>query len=280
MHPEIKRLILLVKEIGYLNIDILTNGSLLTDELSRFLAEIDVNVQVSLDGDEQNFSKMRNDGNFTSVINGIKNFRKFSKHINLSFVPTKLNYECWHNIIKISEELGINLIHLPFLEDSGRAKENNIRLGDSEFKLFLEMIIEEYYNGEYGNVHIYFIEAIQKRLQNNMINCSGRCSALNDNLSIDYNGNIFPCSELISNNFKIANLYELHTFDEIFKNKMVNTMLAFDVNNNTDCSSCIYKRYCSGGCRLNAILNGMNEEKDPNCVYTKFIFDKIFRHLI
>lgn len=280
LHPQIKEIIVLAKEIGYENIDVLTNGSLITDEMAEFLAHYGVNIQVSVDGVDNVFSKMRVGGRYEKVLQGITNFKKYSDRINLSFVPTKINVDSWIDVVELAEKLDINLIHLPFLENAGRATENDLHLNDEEFKAFLIKLINSYYYGEYGNVQIYFIKEMETRLKNNLICCDNRCSALNSNLSINYNNDIFPCSELVNNKFKIANLDELVDYSDIYKNRGLVKLLSFSSKKHIECKDCFYRMYCAGGCRLNAYLNGDIDGKDPNCEYTKLIFDNILSHLV
>lgn len=280
LHPHIKQIIKIVKSIGYETVDVLTNGSLITEELAIFFADNNVNIQVSVDGTEDVFEKMRLGANYGSVIQGIRNFKKYSNNINLSFVPTKINYKSWPMVVDLAKRMNINLIHLPFLENAGRAAQNDLQLNEEEFFSFLENLIDSYYMGKYGNVHIYFIDEMEGRLKNNITNCNGRCSALNDNLAIDYKNDLYPCSELINSKFKISNLDTLTDYSSIYKNRDVNGIISFNSNRHDDCKNCFYNLYCAGGCRLNAYLNGNIDGLDPNCKYTKYIFDKILDHLV
>lgn len=82
-------------------------------------------------------------------------------------------------------------------------------------------------------------------------------------LSINPNGDIFPCSRNYTNNFVIGNLKNISKFDDCFRSKSFLLLLNSAVKRRSKClKSCELYSYCLGECNHNALICGKIEDMD------------------
>lgn len=115
-HPKIIEMITACKEKGY-NVEMITNGSLLTTEVATKLIDIGLDwIFVSLDGpDEDYFSRIRPGASFEDVTHNIRMLQNLKKKMNkltpqlgIEFVATKTNFSKLSMMRGIVDGLGAN----------------------------------------------------------------------------------------------------------------------------------------------------------------------------
>lgn len=91
------------------------------------------------------------------------------------------------------------------------------------------------------------------------------CGAGINALSIDPNGDVFPCVKISKHNKKITNLLREDALADIIKNRnmIINTDLIFMKQ---QCARCDIKYFCGGGCRAE---ENENMPCEYNCNYFK-----------
>ena len=250
-------------------IELVSNGILFTDEVIDRLYKAGLKfIQISLDGDSPNtYLKIRGADYFERVISNIRKVKeKFNTSI--STVLCKYNYDKIFNIIKIADNLNVDSYRImKFIED-GRGEENKeiLQITPKEFENFVN---------ELRNRRKQF--KIPVRIDENMMdNYSIKkipwlkdglygCSAGRSTISIDVNGNVYPCSflnykELICGNIKENSLLKIW--------KESNILNDFRNINELDgkCKNCEYKFNCQGGCRASAYAKTKSiRGEDPTC---------------
>lgn len=115
------------KTNGRTQVNIVTNGELLTEDVAKKLKQSGVGmVQVSLDGyKKETHEWLRNKkGVYDSAINAIKNLNSENITIGVSCTPTKKNISEYNDVIKLCESLGVYSFRVQPLMLMGRAKNN------------------------------------------------------------------------------------------------------------------------------------------------------------
>lgn len=102
----------IIEEYGQ---EIVTNGTLLSNDMASYLAENDFYISFSLDGTKEFNDKNRifhdGRGSFNDVINGINIYKKYCKNLSVLITPNNDNIEYFGTIIPyFVEELGITEI--------------------------------------------------------------------------------------------------------------------------------------------------------------------------
>ncbi len=187
-------------------ISIMTNGTLITDEMAQLFAEHNIGINISLDGvDEETCSSVRGKGTFGKVMNNIDRLKKYGvKDIVLSMTITKLTAKRQKEFEKLCDSLGAKCM-LRRLHIGGRAAENEEILKLDEKDL---LAYEEY---DENAPNIYWETA-----QDNIRPCV--CSAGRTEWGIEANGDIYPCSSFDYDFTKIGNIYEIENLKEFIKN--------------------------------------------------------------
>ncbi|MBU1659469.1 radical SAM protein [bacterium] len=109
----------------------LTNGSRLEGEIADVFAKYGTWVRVSIDGwDDESYAKYRNvkHGEFTRVINNMKNFAKIPKrkcNLGISFIVDNKNYKEIYNFSKLMKEIGVDSIKIAPCVIGNNGIENN-----------------------------------------------------------------------------------------------------------------------------------------------------------
>jgi uncharacterized protein len=260
-----------------LNIEIITNGLLLTPELIKLLLPFGLQkVKVTLDGDQKTHDRMRP---LKSSINGSKG--TYYKILdNLSRIKGLVPITIGGNYDDKSK------YHIPKLLDD--LKEMGFKDGIKEiaFKPILGFINHEK-NSEYKikacsfsdtNVDdlFFLIKETEKRDFTPMKKIAlGPCEAVRENsFSIDPSGEIYKCAAIAGRKqFSIGNVnkdWNKQSFDSVNVSFMTSDAWK-------NCLNCKFLPLCGGGCRLEVI---MNEGSINEVSCEKEYFEKVLNKLI
>jgi radical SAM protein with 4Fe4S-binding SPASM domain len=102
---------------------ILTNGTLITWERSRELADLGVRgVQISLEGPEQIHDSIRGAGSFATTMNGIRNIVSSGIELTLNTTLSEINAPYFREMISLATGLGAQKLGFSRLVPSGGGK--------------------------------------------------------------------------------------------------------------------------------------------------------------
>lgn len=129
---------------GKTQVNMVTNGYLMTQEIADDLKKAGfTNVQISLDGLEENYEWLRNKkGAFKHAVDGLKYLVKAGLKADVSFCPTKKNCNEAVDVMKLCDDIGVYSFRTQPLMLLGRAKDNlkDYVLSNEEYrKLVLEL---------------------------------------------------------------------------------------------------------------------------------------------
>ena len=195
---------------------IVTNGTYLTEELIDSIIKFNVNLTVSIDGPKEINDALRifknDEGTYDKVINNLKTMR--NKGIHLSMVEATYTLE--HEKMNITREFvteylkNITGAKLVMLVDCVGNKYTPNKNKNNE--LLIESI-KSVYAGNLSTQEEYnalsLISIVIKQLYNKKIENNLHCSAGYRSLSINGNGDYFPCHRYTENReFRLGNIIE------------------------------------------------------------------------
>ena len=97
------------KDSDLYSFSILTNGTLINDEIAKKISEYNPEyVQVSLEGGKKMNDYVRGKGVYKKVAKAIKCLKKYNLFVSISFTATKLNYKEFPNIVKYAEKYKVD----------------------------------------------------------------------------------------------------------------------------------------------------------------------------
>lgn len=192
VRKDFKEIVHYIKEKWAMRIDLMTNGTLITEDLADFLAENISSINISLDGaNEETCSVIRGKGTFRKVINAINNLHNVGfDNITLSIVETKANLKCMDEFLALCNKLNVKPLRRIF-EESGRAEENR------------ELLNKDSTDEPKNNIPDLSYEELRRMTR-------GRtCGAGYNTLSIDDKGNLSPCQVFLSPELTMGNIMEI-----------------------------------------------------------------------
>jgi len=230
-----------IKDLGN-TITLLTNGTLIdSQEKTDIIAKLIDNIQISLDGASKiGNDPIRGEGSFDRIVKAIRFLIKSGKKIELSMIVTPDNIEDYeNNLVGFLKSFDYNNFEIRMnhqILNTGRAKKLGRRyfdfVGEAQNRVggLLQVLQEE------G----CFIPPFSASPEFKLLNCG-----IGGSLSIDSNGEVFPCAELY---YKLGSYFRDGI--EFLSEKLNDILITTSVDNISECQGCDLKMVCKGGCRL------------------------------
>lgn len=253
------------QKLGNIYLILSTNGTLIDDtNIDVIVGKID-KVDISIDGvDEETCSITRGKGVFQKAIGAVKKLQeKGFYNIGLSMVFGDKNMHLSEKFKELNKTLKTKAVERYFVP-KGRGKEN----------------VLQYYSMDTA-LPMYIPENLYRHadLENKKIS-SCACNAFKSQISINYDGNIYPCPSLIKEEYNIGSVFDEEVVTNL-KNKNLEKIEAYKrfqeiyPYNFYKCSKCDVNIFCW---HCPAILDSVKEDdKEFNrwCNLMKPILNKI-----
>ncbi|MFZ2634336.1 MAG: radical SAM protein [Desulfosalsimonadaceae bacterium] len=243
--------------------DILTNGSLITEEEAQKLArQLKLRrVQVSLEGaTAKTNDAVRGTGSFDSTINAIRHMRKAGIDVSIMTTVSRLNYLEIPDMIKLAGNEGAATIALERLIPEGEGEGlTDQMLSSYELRDLYQQIYEIAVNGSPVRVLLY--RPLFALIAPEDHTVGALCSAGNNALTIMPDGTVYPCRRLP---IPIGNALT-DGFFKIWYGSDVLWRLRNPENLGGKCGDCHLLTQCRG-CRAMAyFITGDYMAEDPQC---------------
>ena len=247
------------KEISY---NLVSNLSLLTESIADYLAEHNVQVSVSLDGDEFVHNSNRpfriGGGSFDAACKGIKLLRE--RGISLGAIQTTTRYSLpyYKEIIDTYIKLGFNSIFIRPLTQLGYANEHWDEIGYSseEFLTFYKNAMNYILKINAGDIVFseghanIFLRKIIDGYSQNYMELRSPCGASIGQIAIYYDGNIYTCdegrmvAEMGDSVFKLGDVFS-NDYNDLLDSGVCKTVCAAScLESLPSCCDCVYQPYC------------------------------------
>ena len=274
-----------VKKLNkHITFSIQSNGTIFNDQILEFLKNKDVKFSISFDVDKNTQNKLRKTisgkGSYNQVIKTLEKLSKNNIHPHVNVVVSKDNYKKIDNFFSIFKKYNITSFALNPLFGFGRSK-----VGISELYYFICMkkLLEKLiaYNKTTDNkIYERNINFLVKNLINldySYMCLSSPCGAGVATLSIDPEGNIFPCDELVGCSEFFCGNIDNKNLRGVLKRAPIKKCKARTIKNIKECKSCIWAHYCTAGCLSKSYhFNCSSCSKSNLCNYYK----KMLKYLL
>jgi len=220
-----------------LGINILTNGTKITNDVIDWGKKFLINFYISLDGMPKTHNIIRGQECGNKILTMIKRLKENEIAIEVSTTLLKMNYHSIKKLCIFLNKYNINL------------KVRRFILNNEKDTILLAPI-EQYYSFEKHN--------------NNKLKFPNKsCTAANTSCYIDYKGDVYPCAFLKTPEFYSGNI-DNDSFFEIWNSTVFN-----QIRNNVfhSCDTCSYykKNECIGSCHAMSFFLYNRERPDIYC---------------
>ena len=279
--------------------NIVSNLTLLTEDIAQYVAEHHINISTSVDGDEcvhnGNRPFKNGIGSFEAVVENIRCLQLKGMHVGAIQTTTKHSLLQPEKIVETYLNLGFDSIFVRPLTPLGKALAawDEIGYTADEFVLFYKRmllhIIDENKKGNY--LREEHAAMLLKKISGcglNYMELRSPCGAGIGQLAYFTDGNVFTCDEgrmlyeMGNDAFLLGNVFE-NDFSSIITGSTCRSVCASSVLESIpSCCDCVYQPYCGTCPVVNFALYGDIIEKQPReykCRIYSGIFDEVFQIL-
>lgn len=283
----------------FIEYSLVSNLTLLTDEMIEFFLENEVSICTSIDGDRvlQNINRpYKNADSYKETVNKIKKLKEKQIKVNAIETTTKHSLDKYKEIVDEYIKLELESIFIRALTRLGKADNNwkNIGYEAEEFLEFykkaLDYIIEKNKQGIFlseGHSNI-FLKKILLNQPINYMELRSPCGGAIGQLAYYYDGNIYTCdegrmlSEMGDDSFKVGNVYK-NTYKELMQCDCTKAICVSScIECLPYCSTCAYMPYC-GTCPVINLAQDNNifskNPKEYRCKIYGGILDILFDYI-
>jgi len=286
-----------IHEITY---SVVTNLTLLTDELMDYFKENDIRVSTSLDGPDHvhnaNRSNRAGQGSYETVIAAIQRLKDRKIPVGAIQTTTRASLSHPEEIVDTYKNLGFNSIFIRPLTKLGTAIPHWEKIGYTaeEFVQFyrrcLEYILKLNQAGipmSEGHAAIFLSKILRGNAQNYM-ELRSPCGAAVGQVAYYFNGDVYTCdegrmlAEMGDTAFRLGNVYT-HSYDQMMASPVCKTVcLSSTLECLPECAECVYQGYC-GTCPALNYASAHNvfkrDARGYRCMIYRGMLDTIFEIL-
>lgn len=284
------------KQDHIISYTVVTNLTLLSNDILDFLACHNFGVSTSIDGNElvhnNNRPYIDGRGTFTKVRDSIRRIREAGLHVGAIETTTKYSLDYPKEIVNAYVDMGFDSIFIRPLTPLGKAAKywNNIGYTSEEFIEFYSRSLDEILsiNKKGRFIKEDYASILLRRIRGDFMNymeLRSPCGAGVGQLAYYADGNIFTCDEgrmlheMGQSAFMLGNVYE-STYNDLISNGICKTVCASSVLESLPtCCDCVYQPYCGTCPVVNYALEGDVIEKQPRgykCSVYSGILDYLF----
>lgn len=271
--------------------NILSNGTLITDEMAAFLASTGRcdGVQVSIDGSvPTTHDACRGEGNFLKAMRGIKSLQNHNVPVPVRVTIHKHNVRDLENVAKLLlEEIGLPSFSTNAASYMGLCRKNTdqIQLNVEERSLAMDTLLKltKKYNGRISATAGPLAEGkdwlkIERALGEGQESIDGRgflsgCNGPMETLAVRADGVMVPCGQMSHIELGLINKDALEkVWQEHPEMKRLRGRHNIPLKDFEFCQGCEYINYCTGNCpALAYTILGKEDHPSPDACLKRFL---------
>lgn len=235
------------EENGYASVS--TNGSLLDSDFARKAADINLVVQISLDGaTPETCDSIRGEGAWKMAVAAAETCAKQDVLTWLCMVYTKGNIHELEDFIRLGLDIGVHGVRfIPYNYLGRGALSDLVKVMPFEMIKEVHKILRKHPDwGDFISQSFFGNISVIVRTAPRYVYCGSGLGTL----LVESNGDLYPCINLVYPEFRVGNLRE-KPFKELWFNspilKKIRSLCVEDAN--AKCASCVVRYMCGLGCR-------------------------------
>jgi len=270
---------------------ILTNGTLVTDELASYLARTRrcSSVQVSLDGaSAETHESARGKGTFEKALSGIATLKKHGIPLTVRVTIHRHNVHDLENVARLLlEEIGLPSFSTNSASHMGMCRRNRemlqLTVEDRMAAMKTLLLLDTKYSGRIGATAGPLAEGktwleMEKARREGRPAMEGRgflsgCGGANTKLAVRADGVIVPCCQMSHIELGRINRDDVKKlWQESGELNRVRERVTIPLSSFEHCRGCPYIPYCTGNCPAMAVtLSGGDDRPAPDACLRHFL---------
>jgi len=238
---------------------VVTNGTVLTPEIIKLLQDFQFGVTISVDGPEGVHDYLRGKGTYKRILRFIRALRKAGLDFGFESTFTSRHLELGVGLNELmdffTDEFDLSEVHIPPVALSG---EDPLALDhDTEKDIYRAAVEYSTDNLLKGKSACLSFAARLMRAYTGEKPVAYYCPAGFSTLSVDPEGNVFPCFMLTGiEDFTLGNVFDPEFPDPEKSGPITERLLANEKHNDPECLQCWASPFCSGCIGADYIKNG------------------------
>lgn len=261
LRPDAMDLIALASKLG-MTVNVVTNGSMLNDDIVSKLARYEIFTIVSVDGaTKETHEKVRGKGSWDLAISGLEKMRQAGVHFSLVMAISKLNHNQIPQYLVWARDLGATVACFIPVMPAGRASKELI-LQPQEMLRVLETV-ERTAEAIKFPAYLWCTPFASLVTKSSYV-FADSCRTDAQEMDIAPDGRVLLCDILDITLSDVRGKGILEAWKEQKRHPLVHALTNPKLVD--PCSSCQQGEKCGGGCFARAaILNGDIHSPDPLC---------------
>jgi uncharacterized protein len=259
-----------------------TNGILIDQEWSNFLAEYNFLVGLSLDGPEHIHDHYRlaknGKGTWKKVNDRAKMLLDSNVATNALIVVNDYSANFPEEIYNYHKEIGLNYMQfIPCVETdpANKNKAAEFSVSDEKYGEFLNKIFDLWHadikDGDAAVSVRYFDSVFHKYVGMEAPECT-LAKVCGTYLTIEHNGDVYSCDFFVENDWKLGNVMT-HKLDEMLNSPRQETFGNLKAELPEECKTCKWLMKCQGGCTKDRIRDPQDNGSNHFCLSYKMFFE-------
>ncbi len=257
-----------------------TNGLLIDDEWSRFLAQYRFLVGLSLDGPAYLHDKQRihpgGAGSWRETMRAARRLARDHVAFNVLTVVSRANQQHGKEVLQWLAGQGFSYVQfIPCVEmDPETGKLTEFSVTPEGFGKFLCDVFDEWLRVGPTRVSVRDFDSMlryQVDGQNDICTYRKKCGSY---LLVEHNGDVYPCDFFAAEEWKLGRIGE-RPLTEFFETQKMQRFMASKDTPFTQCETCRWLKQCHGGCMKDRVIYGAI---DRHPTYLCESYRKFFEH--
>ncbi len=279
--------------------NLVSNLTLLTEEMLEFFIENNISICTSIDGNKVLHNINRpypNEDSYESTVGKIKKIQEMNVRVSAIETTSRYSLDKYKELVDEYINLGLDSISIRPLTQLGKADQNWSKIGyEAEefiefYKKTLKYIIEKNKRGYFitEGLAVIFLRKILLNQPVNYMELRSPCGGALGQLAYYYDGKIYTCdearmlSEMGDDSFMLGNVND-NTFRELIDNDITKSIaISSCLECIPTCNNCVFSPYC-GVCPVITMAQDNNIfPKNPNeyrCKIYKGMLNELFWYI-
>ncbi|MGQ9662546.1 MAG: anaerobic sulfatase maturase [Kiritimatiellia bacterium] len=240
-----------------------TNGTLLTDEFARHLAQYKFLCGISLDGPpaihDSNRRTPDGRGTHAAVLRGIEMLKRHGVEFNVLTLVSSANVGHPLEIYRYLRDSGF--VYQQYIECVEFAPNGELApyaISGRQWGEFLCTVFDEWWVHDTRQVSVRLFDSILTLLVTGGANLCQMANDCRQYFVVEYNGDVYPCDFFVDPYLRLGNVTE-NTWEEMLTSSVYAEFGSRKRMWNEACRRCAFVRFCAGDCPKNRPLRA----RDP-----------------